>query len=486
MRKSLILIHRYLGIALSLLFLVWFVSGIAMIYARGMPSLTPDVRLTRLPVLDTGVIRLSPLEALSKAQMAGLPDRAELLTVLDRPVYRFYSGGYVTVFADTGELLEINAERATESARLFLNAPSTTLHPAGYLTAPDQWTITERRSLPLYKFNADDPDQSELYISENTGEVALITTRGSRRLAWIAAIPHWLYFKALRTRPRLWRQVILWTSGLATVSALIGLVLGVIQYRRRPPHIPYAGWMRWHYLTGVFFGLFALTWVFSGFLSVEPWFWASDGALNPEAVQSSLQGGALDLALFPPAAPNVAGAKVIEFLVIQGDPYYRVQIAGSDPTLISAETKQARSELFSTESLMRRITAAYPEAHVQESVILHDYDAYYYSFDRRAPLPVLRVKFDDPDSTWLYVDPRMGEFAGRAHRRERLQRWIYRGLHSLDFSFWYYNRPLWDIGVIALSLGGAALSLIGVVIAWKRVSRAALRKFARDRAPLGH
>src|SRR5262245_29609165 len=31
-RKSLILIHRYLGIIFSLVFLIWFVSGIAMIY----------------------------------------------------------------------------------------------------------------------------------------------------------------------------------------------------------------------------------------------------------------------------------------------------------------------------------------------------------------------------------------------------------------------------------------------------------------------
>ena len=47
MRRLLILIHRYLGIALSLLFAVWFISGIAMIYAKGMPNLTPQLRLQR-------------------------------------------------------------------------------------------------------------------------------------------------------------------------------------------------------------------------------------------------------------------------------------------------------------------------------------------------------------------------------------------------------------------------------------------------------
>src|SRR5437870_9691839 len=40
-RKWMILIHRYLGIALSPMFVVWFASGIAMMCARGMPGLTP-------------------------------------------------------------------------------------------------------------------------------------------------------------------------------------------------------------------------------------------------------------------------------------------------------------------------------------------------------------------------------------------------------------------------------------------------------------
>jgi hypothetical protein len=121
------------------------------------------------------------------------------------------------------------------------------------------------------------------------------------------------------------------------------------------------------------------------------------------------------------------------------------------------------------------VKAPTPDVPVLEATLLEDYDSYYYAFGRRAPLPVLRIKFDDPDSTWLYVDPRMSQIVGRAHRRERLQRWIYHGFHSLDFSFWYYSRPVWDIVMVGLSLGGIALSGIGVVIAWKRVARAVRR-----------
>jgi hypothetical protein len=463
-RKTIILAHRYLGIVLCIPFLVWFISGIAMIYAREMPTLTPESRIEHLPALDSVNVRLSPSEAAEKAMLGAPPDGATLLTILGRPAYRFSAGGPVTVFADTGELLEMNAARALEAAQLFTKSPPERIHAAGILDAPDQWTLGARRALPLHKFIVDDESHTELYVSEKTGEVAVLTTRGGRALAWVAAIPHWVYLEAIRTRPQVWRQVILWLSGVGIISALLGLILGIIQYRRRPPHIPYAGWMRWHYITGVIFGVFTLTWVFSGFLSMEPWFWASDGGLGA-GMEESLAGGSLDLAKFPSALPNVAGVKEVEYLTIQGESYYRT------PQLVSASSLQVRTAPFTTDSLLQRLTAPNPNVKVLESTLLQDYDSYYYSFNRKAPLPVLRVKFDDPDSTWFYVDPKMSEIVARAHRRERIQRWIYHGLHSLDFSFLYYKRPLWDIVVVGLCLGGAALSFIGVVISWKRVTR---------------
>src|SRR4030095_14193613 len=105
-RRSLILLHRYLGIGLSLLFVVWFATGITMMYAGGMPRLTPQMRLERLPRLDLGAIRLSPAEALDRADLGTTPGRVTLLTVLGRPAYRFASAaGPTTVFAAGGDLL---------------------------------------------------------------------------------------------------------------------------------------------------------------------------------------------------------------------------------------------------------------------------------------------------------------------------------------------------------------------------------------------
>jgi len=69
-RKWLILIHRYLGIGLGLLFVVWFVSGIGMMYAGAMPELSPEERLARMPGIDWGRVKLTPAEALAPGEYA--------------------------------------------------------------------------------------------------------------------------------------------------------------------------------------------------------------------------------------------------------------------------------------------------------------------------------------------------------------------------------------------------------------------------------
>ena len=472
-RKWTILSHRYLGIVLCLLFLMWFASGIAMIFARGMPQLTPDERLKRLPEINFNAVKLSPLEAAIKGELARPPFQAVLLMMMGRPAYRFAAGGIVTVFADTGEVLpDIRKPEAMKIASMFIGLPESKLHYISELKEPDQWTLESRDQLPMHKIAVDDGFQTDVYVSETSGEVELITSRGSRALAWVAAIPHWMYFMPLRIKDDLWRKVVLWTSGAGAILALLGIVLSFMQFPVR-----YSGIMRWHYFTGIFFGIFTLTWVFSGWLSMEPYFWASGGGTG-DGIPQALAGGPLDIRAFPAFDAEkwhsvLAGRSVkqIEYVWIQDQPYFAASVMGSDPLLLSVNPFEVRQQFFSTESVIARIEKGNPEAKIVESQLLSDYDSYYHPSERRPPLPVLRVKFADPEATWFYVDPHMGQAVGRFTRRERIQRWIYHGFHSLDFNFWYYNGPVWRAAMIVLNAGGALLSAIGVLIAARRVKR---------------
>ncbi len=508
LRKWLILIHRYLGIALSLLFVVWFVSGITMMYAGGMPEVTPQLRLERLPDLDPARVRLSPSQAVERADLGGSPDRLTLLTMMGRPVYRFSGSGGTAIFADTGESLsDVGLTEARTIAARFVNLPESQVRDAGLLTRADQWTLTQQRQMPAYKFRIDDPSHTELYVSVQTAEVAVLTTRRSRALAWVGAIPHWLYFAPLRLKAQLWTRIVVWASALGCVLAAIGLILGVVQFRRSRPFrlsssIPYSGWMRWHYLTGAIFGVFTLTWVFSGLMSMEPWDWTRREGL--QFSEDMLSGGPLTLSDFSSMDSATweklsgGGAiKEVEYVRIQDDPYYVVRrgaaqqaeqpaerlhvpyaVPGrveSNRLVVNARTLEIRREPFTVESLLGRLKAAITDVPIAETTLLDEYDAYYYSRGRQTPLPVLRVKFADPDRTWVYIDPQMSEFLASVHRFSRVERWLFNGLHSLDFRFWYDKRPLWDVVMILLLAGGIASSGIGLWIGMRRVGRSMKR-----------
>ncbi len=101
-KRSLIFIHRWLGITLCVVFLLWFPSGIGMMY-WGFPNVSRDDRLERSPALDASTIKLSPGDAL-KVLGVDDPGQIRLNTFDGRPVYRIGGfGGQSIVYADTGE-----------------------------------------------------------------------------------------------------------------------------------------------------------------------------------------------------------------------------------------------------------------------------------------------------------------------------------------------------------------------------------------------
>jgi hypothetical protein len=127
--------------------------------------------------------------------------------------------------------------------------------------------------------------------------------------------------------------------------------------------------------------------------------------------------------------------------------------------------------------------AVMPEAPIDGMQWMDDYDAYYYDRDRRRSLPVLRVRYGDPQRTWLYFDPRQGTIARKEERLSRINRWLYHGFHSFDFPFLYHRRPLWDVVVLVLSAGGLALSATTLTASWRRLRRAARRVTSRSDGP---
>jgi hypothetical protein len=100
---------------------------------------------------------------------------------------------------------------------------------------------------------------------------------------------------------------------------------------------------------------------------------------------------------------------------------------------------------------------------------LDQYDVYYLDRHRQKPLPVILARVNDAEQTRYYIDPRTARVVGSYGARSWVSRWLYHGLHSLDFPWLYDYRPLWDIIVIAFMLGGTALGVTALVLAWRVV-----------------
>jgi hypothetical protein len=181
-RKALIYTHRWLGIAGTLVFLIWFVSGIVFMYV-GMPTLPAEERLSRMEPLDLSAVRVSPAEAAERNYL-DQPQRVRVAMHDGRPVYRFQSGSeWMMVYADTGELHEgLSADAAMALLRRYVPEHRDTLEYDGHLTDSDQWTLQSiiRNTMPLHRIALNDAAGTEYYVSEETAEPVLRTTASGR------------------------------------------------------------------------------------------------------------------------------------------------------------------------------------------------------------------------------------------------------------------------------------------------------------------
>jgi hypothetical protein len=483
LRKFAILTHRWMGVMFCVLFLLWFASGIVMMY-WDYPGVSSEERLARAEILDPSRIQVSPEQASRILELDRPPDQVRLAMYDGRPVYRFRLGrGQSIVYADSGEqLIEFPLDMTRRVAAAWTGQPAGTAK-FELNTEEDQWTVSQSfwplRPLDKYSW----PNGEEVYVSEGTGEVVQYTTRSSRIGAYLGAIPHWLYFTPLRKNGLVWTRVVIWSSGIGTVASLFGLIVGITLYspskRFRFPEgassVPYKGQKRWHTILGLTFGLVTCTWALSGMLSMSPFEFLSGGR-GGAALAGALRGGRLPLKAFAAKSPQEALAqagadlkvKELELTSFAGEPVYLATEAPRRSRIIPVQG-QPMAE-FDRNRLIETVTKGVRPKTVAEVRWLSEYEAYYLDRHGERPLPVLFVRLNDEQNSMYYIDPKTARIVqGYTSGASRWNRWLYHGLHSMDFPWLYRYRPAWDIVVLALMLGGTALCVTSVVIGWRRV-----------------
>jgi len=487
LKRSAIFVHRWLGVALCLFFLVWFPSGIGMMY-WDFPSVSATDRLARSLTLDPSTIRLSPAEAYATLAQPQPPAQVRLNAFDGRPVYRFLARqGERIVYADTGaQQVDVSNEMMARVASAWVGHPASTA--AVEAIDVDQWTVpgSYRSLAPLWKYSW--PTGEHVYVSQTSGEVEQYTTTASRIGAYLGPIPHWLYFTPLRRHQPQWSRVVIWSSGIGTVAAMLGIIIGIWMYSpsKRYRHagvatsIPYSGQKRWHAVLGLIFGVGAATWAFSGLLSMDP-FPTMTGTGGAAADTASTENGGIPLALRGPlsmamlasihprdALSQVANLDVreLELTSVAGEPFFIAVLGGGDTRVLTLDGRPATE--FDRRRIIDIVKAAEP-ARLGDVRELNQYDRYYLDRRRHRPLPVILARLNDADQTRYYIDPKTARVVGTYSSRNRVSRWLYHGLHSLDFPWLYNHRPAWDIVVIVFMAGGTALAATAFVLAWRVV-----------------
>lgn len=459
-----------------LLFAMWFVSGLVMIYVP-FPSLDKSERIARLAPIAFDQVRVQPVDA---ARVAGIADPQE--TALEmregRAVWRIRSwqGAEAMVAADGGNSLGQagQAEALRTAARFGQGTPI-----AIDVIERDQWTVAGGydRYRPLWKVTLAGGSGRNVYVSARTGAVVLATTARERFWNWLGSVPHWIYPTILRQDNAAWRQVVMWVSAPCILGGITGMWIGILRVRlsrrrfRDDRVIPYRGWMAWHHVAGLFGGVALIAWIFSGWLSVDPFrIFASRGV--PIAARQTFAGRGelppLDLAALARVAPD---ARRIELSWAAGHPVAAVYPPVGQARLLDARSlRPVRSSPAELVARARRLMAGAPLRSVE---LLRQPDAYWYEIGGLPPLPVLRLRFDDPAATWLHLDPATGRFLGESDRRRRAYRWAFDLLHKWDLNALTQRRPLWDGLLWGLSALGLVTSISGIWIGWKRLSRPA-------------
>lgn len=463
--KWLLEIHRFLGTVLSVFILMWFLSGMVMIYHH-----YPRVGDKELPYMEA-------LPSEITDSIAKLPDDISSLTLKvsnGRPSYRLWreEGRPLLLDAKTLEEIEGNTtlDEAREMAKVWgeIKSEEVLVHLETFVPLPRYLS-----DLPIYRFDLADEAGTVLHYSSKSGALLQATTRTERFWAYLGPIPHYLYIWQLRQYKDTWVHVIEWIAGAGAVMCLLGIIIGCSMYikvwrRKHKFSSPYtkSKSLRGHHVAGFFFGFFAFTFLLSGALSFGN---LPDGlkrnVINPDLKSSlysqsgiandTLLKGDLDLLLrtYPSEVKQIA---ISSF----GDKnIYEVAFSDAREQLMIKEGKPV--PLYISEEEVERFVSS--KTNVPFTIeVMDKYDAYYPMRGNRDGLPAYKISIEDEDAHRMYINPKTAEV--RVYNlSSQGESWIYPKLHNFKMGGILSNNEVVRKTLIwILLLGGTVLSGTGV------------------------
>lgn len=472
--------HRWLGVVLGLLMLMWCLSGFVLIWVQ-YPAMTADGRDLRtegLAPLQISEPYVLPETIPETAPLTSL--RIEMLA--DRPVahLRWDDGSGVFDLESGQPIQSIGEQEALAIAETYAAQH-------GIAASPEIKSLIERDEFmvagyfnsgrPYWQARLRDEAGTMLYIASTNGEIRQRTTTTLRIGNWLGAIPHWLYFTELRKNTQLWADVVIWTSLGGCFLVVLGGFVGIRQYRTRAStgrrDSPYRGAKYWHHMTGLFAGAVLLVWSFSGFTSMQPWGWLSTGSAAGEAAgrlpgDPPTWGAVRTIIENQRAAAMTEGAELKQMAAARFDGQMYVMWIDSEGRQQRRAPSGERADFGEDDwTTAGRLLAGEGQFDLKW---MEEEDHYYYQGAAAGRLPVLRVT-QQPDGTHYYINPETAQVAAIADDGAKGFRWLHLALHRVDFASWLRVRPVWDLAVLLLLVPATLISALGAWLGLRKLAR---------------
>jgi len=473
--RYLILWHRWLGIVACLLFMLWFVTGLVLHFVH-FPELNAEEKYNGLAPIDIQSVKLSLYDATHALPQFDRITKARLIMSANRPMYIVTDDAHITaIYADTGKVLRtLSTDTALEIANLHATQRELDHANIAYasLEDVDQWTVSNDLDAyrPLHRITLNNKQKTELYVSDVTGEVVRDTNKLERGWNYVGSIIHWIYPTFLRKHWAVWNWLVWTVSFIALVAALSGIYLGLmrLRWRHEKSISPYRGMHYLHHMGGIFISAFLLTYIFSGWLSMDHGLLFSNSSVS--AMQRKvLAGGEIHWDQFNTVDLSLAqGAKQLDWVQLAGKPYVIAtfhhaaqKILGQHGVASHFAYTQFKSEYI---QLLDGSSCALPTA-----VANNDAYASNHASTPLSSTPLLRVVCNDKENTWFHIDSGNAQIVEVLNDSKRLYRWLYTGLHTLDFPALNQSPQLKTILVILFTVTGFIFSLTGVILSWRRL-----------------
>lgn len=468
--------HRWAGVVLCLLFAMWFASG-AILHFVTFPSLSPVDQHERSEAIDLARVLIDPSDALIRAPVA---NDLRLLSVAGRPVYvaEQSNGDLLRIAGDTGEVLPpFSAVAAATVAERFSRASMVGVSgPIEY----DQWIVHQRfdRYRPFYRVRLNDDKKTDLYVSARTGEVLQRTRFLDRAWNWSGAVIHWIYFTPLRKSYWAWNQVVWWVSLVALLSSAVGTWLGFLRFASnraagRKGLSPFRGWMRWHHVIGLFASVIVVTWMLSGWLSMDHGRLFSRGGTT-EQLALQMSGMSVEAVTHPVTLESlraVAPASEITFNAVAGRAFLTAYRPGArDARILFLGQPPAQTLASLPDSLLLSGVDHIWPGQVQAISGPDTYDDLY-RLAESTPGSAAGFRVMGNPALRIYVDRYSGRFLTVMDSSRRSYAWIYYALHTFQFPGLIEHPEIRTVVILALLVLGFTASATGAVLSVKRLRR---------------